>query len=249
MAKAVALISGGMDSVTLAYVLKADGYDLHLLSFDYGQRHKKELEYSAGIAKLLGADWDLVVLMAAKEPFKDGETEADSFSSLLKGSSLTDATVEVPEGHYAEETMKATIVPNRNAIMLSIAYGVAVAEHADLVAFAAHSGDHAIYPDCRPEFVHMLEDTLKAGNLWAEPIPNLRGPLLTKTKAEIASLGAELGVPFEKTWSCYKGGKIHCGKCGTCVERKEAFQLAGVEDPTAYEDYDFAPPAPGSPEV
>lgn len=244
MTKAVSLISGGMDSVTLAYLLHTEGYDLHLLSFDYGQRHKKELEYSERIAKVLSAEFDIVRLGVAQG--EHGYTEMLG-PALFSGSSLTDQTVEVPDGHYAEETMKATIVPNRNAIMLSIAYGVAVAESASLVAFAAHSGDHAIYPDCRPEFVEALEQALKLGNAWGSALgeaPDLRGPFLLKSKAEIVTVGTELGVPFEKTWTCYKGGKIHCGRCGTCVERKEAFMLAGVEDPTAYEDYSFSPKAP-----
>ena len=131
--------------------------------------------------------------------------------------------------------MKQTIVPNRNAIMLSIAYGIAIAQGAELVAFAAHAGDHAIYPDCRPEFVESLETALNVGSSWDVPI-RIRGPFLNSTKSDIVLTGYELGVPFSSTWSCYKGGFLHCGTCGTCYERREAFKLAGVTDPTHYID-------------
>jgi len=240
MPKAVSLMSGGMDSTTLAYMLKANGNDLHLLSFDYGQRHRKELVAASRLADILGADHHIVELGT--------QSKVDEvllpLSSLLKGSSLTDESVPVPDGHYAEETMKATVVPNRNAIMLSIAYGVAVAEGAETVAFGAHAGDHAIYPDCRPEFVEALCKALQIGNEWSDPLPEVVGPFLDMTKANIATLGQALGVPWEKTWTCYKGGEIHCGRCGTCVERREAFRLARVEDPTEYLDSTYDPPAP-----
>lgn len=243
MSKAVALLSGGMDSTVLAYHLADKGRDLHLLSFDYGQRHRKELTVASAIAALISAQHDTVVLGTTRGV--PGDHKLQMLSTILKGSSLTDETVEVPDGHYAEESMKATVVPNRNAIMLSIAYGVAVAEGAKLVAFAAHAGDHAIYPDCREEFVGYLSDALQLGNEWADPVPEIKAPFITLTKAQIVKRGVDLDVPFHLTWSCYKGGKIHCGRCGTCVERKEAFQLAEIEDPTAYEDYDFMMAADG----
>lgn len=224
-----------MDSAVLAYHLKATGYDVHALSFNYGQRHSRELQFAEEIAADLPASHDIIWLGVQG----DGPESIFPLSDILKGSSLTDTDVEVPEGHYAEENMKATVVPNRNAIMLSIAYGVAVAEGADIVTFAAHAGDHAIYPDCRPIFVELLNETLQVGNEWATPVPRLYGPFLTLSKADIVRTGSELDVPFELTWSCYKGGDIHCGKCGTCVERAEAFALANVEDPTKYEDPDF----------
>jgi 7-cyano-7-deazaguanine synthase len=240
--KAVSLMSGGMDSTTLAYFLQPK-YDLHLLSFNYGQRHKKELEYARAIADRMGVQHDVIRLAV------EGDSEGDviwPLSTVLKGSSLTDEAVPVPDGHYAEESMKATVVPNRNAIMLSIAYGVAVAEGAELVAFGAHAGDHAIYPDCRPEFVEALCKALQIGNAWDDttPVPTVIGPFLDKTKAQIATIGQGLGVPWGWTWTCYKGGEIHCGRCGTCVERREAFRLARVADPTDYEDNTYDPPAP-----
>lgn len=235
--KAIALLSGGLDSTTLAYDLK-EQYDLtHLLSFDYGQRHKKELHVASRMAHRLGVPHDIVRLGVTATA---GVEAMAPLAAILKGSALTDDTVPVPDGHYAAESMKQTVVPNRNAIMLSIAYGVAVAEGADLVAFAAHAGDHAIYPDCRPEFVYMLSSALQEGNQWASPRSTIIGPYLDMSKADIAVRAHELGVPIEETWSCYKGGDIHCGTCGTCYERREAltdaFSRTGIPDPTTYLD-------------
>lgn len=222
MKKAVAIVSGGMDSVTLAYYLKKQGYELSLLSFNYGQRHNKELVFAKQIAQELGAEHHYVELSQLRE--------------LLPGSALTDDNVAVPDGHYAEDSMKATVVPNRNAIMLSIAFGHAIAIGADAVAIGNHGGDHFIYPDCRPEFINTFAAMQKVGmeGFGADDL-ELISPFVDSTKADIAKLGQELGVPYESTWSCYKGGEIHCGTCGTCVERKEAFELAGVSDPTEYE--------------
>lgn len=219
--KAVAIMSGGLDSTVLGYLLKSGGYNLEILSFDYGQRHRKELAFAERVASDLEAPWHLIDLAATGLP------------KLLTGSALTDPEVEVPEGHYAAENMKATIVPNRNAVMLSIACAIAGASEAEAVALAVHAGDHPIYPDCRPEFVRAFESMERI----AMDVPNLRvlAPFSDKSKAAIVALGAELGVPFDRTWSCYKGGDFHCGACGTCYERREAFQLAGVPDPTVYE--------------
>lgn len=223
MSKAVAIVSGGMDSVTLAYRLKAEGYDLHLLSFDYGQRHRRELEFARLAAQGLGAKHDVIDLSAFG-------------AALLKGSSLTD-TISVPDGHYSAETMKITVVPNRNAIMLALAYGVAVAENAEIVAFGVHAGDHFIYPDCRPEFIAAFDAMQRlAVAEFGNPALRLYAPFQHMSKADIAAEGARLGVQFENTWSCYKGGDRHCGTCGTCTERREAFIKAGVTDPTVYAD-------------
>lgn len=220
--KAIAIVSGGMDSVTLAHVLKAEGYDLYLLSFDYGQRHSKELEYAKRCADSLGAQWSLVDL--------------STVAPLMAGSALTDST-PVPDGHYAAETMRITVVPNRNAIMLAIAYAAAVSEQADVVAVGVHSGDHFIYPDCRPEFVQAF-DAMERLATRGHAAPGLRlyAPFVARTKADIVRWGADLGVNYADTWSCYKGGALHCGTCGTCVERKEAFELAGIVDPTIYQE-------------
>jgi len=224
--KAVLITSGGMDSATLTWHYDALGYDLILVGFDYGQRHRRELEFVDIIAGYHNAESRIVHL-----PIRD----------LLHGSALTSDDVEVPDGHYAQETMKATVVPNRNAIMLSIATGIAVAENADIVATGVHAGDHFIYPDCRPGFFDPFAKAMKAGNEgFTPPGFRLEAPFITWTKADIAKHGDALGVDYALTWSCYKGGDIHCGRCGTCVERIEAFIEADVHDPTMYEDRAFA---------
>jgi 7-cyano-7-deazaguanine synthase len=218
--KALAIVSGGLDSVTLAYLLRAEGYHLHLLAFDYGQRHKKELAFAELCARRLQANFDIIDL--------------SYLGKHLKGSALTD-DIEVPDGHYAEPTMAITVVPNRNAIMLSIAYGIAVAENAEAVAIGVHGGDHFIYPDCRPEFITAFARMQRhAVEGFGNPQLTLLAPFLNMGKDQIVSLGTALQVPYGDTWSCYKGGDKHCGTCGTCVERRMAFILAGVEDPTAY---------------
>ncbi|PVA10457.1 7-cyano-7-deazaguanine synthase QueC [Pelagivirga sediminicola] len=221
--KVIVICSGGMDSVSLAYRYAAAG-DLHaLLSFDYGQRHAKELEFAALCARRLGVAHHVI--------------DISGVGVALSGSALTD-DIDVPDGHYAEDTMKLTVVPNRNAIMLAIAFGMAAAQKVDAVATAVHGGDHFIYPDCRPEFIdafQAMEDRALDG--YADV--RLLTPYVTGSKADIAVDGARHGTPFAETWSCYKGGDLHCGRCGTCVERREAFHLAGVDDPTVYADPDF----------
>src|SRR5258706_1098812 len=239
--RAVTLLSGGLDSTTLAYYVREAGYDLTCLSFDYGQRHKKELEAAHQIAKFLGAEHHTVRIEVEEVVREEGKILAVAsapLGAILGPSVLVDATQAVPDGHYADENMKQTVVPNRNAIMISIAYAVALAQKAYMVAFAAHSGDHRIYPDCRPEFVKALSDTLQLGARWdpTDVVPYVMGPFLNYDKTWIALEASKLGVPIEKTWSCYKGGDIHCGTCGTCYERREAFFLAQVEDPTEYLD-------------
>lgn len=221
MKEAVAIVSGGMDSTTLAYLLRSEGYKLHLLSFDYGQRHKKELYFVKQTASTLNASWSIIDLSSLK--------------NHLSGSALTD-DIDVPEGHYADDNMKITVVPNRNAIMLSVAYGVAVSRQSDIVATGVHSGDHFIYPDCRPRFINAF-DIMQSFAVEGHGKDNLKlyAPFVNMGKHDIASIGASLNVPFEQTWSCYNNGKLHCGKCGTCVERKESFKLAGLQDPTEYE--------------
>ncbi len=221
-ARAVALVSGGLDSVTLAHQLAAAGTDLELLAVDYGQRHRRELACAAACAERFAAPYHEIDLRAV--------------GRLLTGSALTDASVAVPEGHYEAPTMAATVVPNRNAILLSVAVGVALAAGIDTVATAVHAGDHAVYPDCRPEFVAAFEHMARVANEGVGPGPvRVLAPFVHAKKHEIVALGARLGVPFAATWSCYAGGERHCGRCGTCVERREAFERAGVADPTEYE--------------
>ncbi len=221
MSLVVTTLSGGLDSVTLAHTLAHGGDDLIALSFDYGQRHAKEIEHAERCAKRLGAEHHVVDL--------------GSVGSLLSGSALTDAAVAVPEGHYTDASMAATVVPNRNAIMLSVAVGVAVARSADAVATAVHAGDHAVYPDCRPAFIEAFErETLVANEGFIRDGFRVLAPFLHLNKGEIVTRGAAIDVPFADTWSCYVGGEQHCGRCGTCVERREAFELAGIADPTSY---------------
>ena len=216
--KAVVLFSGGLDSTVLASYLISKGAEVRLLSIDYGQRHAKELAHGETLAKELNLPRKTLSL--------------PGLGDLLKGSSLTDDSVELPEGHYAEESMKATVVPNRNMILLALAGGYALSSGFDPIAYAAHAGDHFIYPDCRPEFAEAMEKALGLAD-WKDL--NLYRPFVDMTKADLVKLGAKLKAPLERTWSCYAGRERHCGKCGTCVERKEAFELAKVPDPTKYE--------------
>lgn len=213
--KSLTVYSGGLDSTVLVYYLQSLGMEQHLLSLNYGQKHSKELDSAKFFATLLGLPHSVLDL---------------SVLGQLLGSCLTTDSA-VPEGHYEHETMKATVVPNRNAIFLSIGYGMAVSKGFDMVSFAAHSGDHFIYPDCRPIFVEKLERAFKAGN---DSRVFMNASFLDKTKQDIVALGDKLGVPFAQTWSCYKGQNLHCGKCGTCYERREAFELAKVTDATLY---------------
>lgn len=217
----IAVVSGGLDSVTLAYWLHDRGHRLHLLSVDYGQRHRREIEFAAEHAARLGAEHSVADLRP--------------IAGLLGGSALTSAEIEVPDGHYAEETMRATVVPNRNSIILNIAAGLAVRDQAMFVATGVHAGDHFIYPDCRPEFIAAVERQIIVANDGFLPATfALLAPFVNMSKAEIVAAGARLNVPFARTWSCYRGGEIHCGSCGTCFERREAFDHAGIADPTIY---------------
>ena len=217
------MVSGGLDSSVMAHLLHAQGHALHAVSFDYGQRHRRELDFARAMAADLGAPWELVDLQAA------------GVTRFLSGSALTDAAVEVPEGHYADESMRATVVPNRNAMMLAIACCLAGSSRAGAVALAVHGGDHPIYPDCRPEFVGAFEAMERLAMAGMADDLRILAPFVEMNKADIVKVGAGLGVPFERTWSCYNGRELHCGRCGTCYERREAFALAGVEDPTQYE--------------
>lgn len=223
---ALVLLSGGLDSTTAFYRALWEKDDVSAVSFDYGQRHKKELESAHALTELHEVPWSTIDLQ--------------TLGHFLKGSSLSDPGVEVPQGHYAKDTMKATIVPNRNTIMLSCAVGIAVGNGIQEVWAAMHAGDHAIYPDCRPEFIDKLNELIPIANAWeGEDVPKVVAPFIDYTKDQIVKLGNDMGVPWDKTWSCYEGKDIHCGKCGTCVERQEAFDLAGVPDPTEYADSEF----------
>ena len=221
--KTIVVCSGGLDSVSLACKVAAEADLLRLVTFDYGQRRAKEIGFARACGKRLGVPCDIVDISAV--------------GKLLSGSALTD-DVDVPDGHYAEGSMKLTIVPNRNAIMLTIAFGIAAAQGADAVATAVHGGDHFIYPDCRPEFVDAFEAMQKQALDGYADI-RLYTPFVNIPKSAIVTEGARHNTPYAETWSCYKGGENHCGRCGTCVERREAFHLAGIPDPTVYDDPDF----------
>ncbi len=217
--KALVLFSGGLDSTVLATQMKRDAEETRLLSINYGQRHAKELEHSQRVAKHLDLPHEILNL--------------SQLGAILGGSSLTDKSLALPEGHYAEESMKSTVVPNRNMILLALAGGHALSLGFDTIAYAAHAGDHTIYPDCRPAFADAMD---RAFGLADWNTLSLHRPFVDMTKSDLVSLGTELDAPLHLTWSCYAGNEIHCGKCGTCVERKEAFALANVPDPTKYEE-------------
>ena len=221
--KTIVICSGGLDSVSLAHMVAANRKLTGLVSFDYGQRHRKELDYAALRAKRLDVPHDII--------------DMRGIGAALTGSALTD-DVDVPDGHYAEETMRVTVVPNRNAIMLTVAYGIAAARGDQAVATAVHGGDHFIYPDCRPDFTQAFE-FMQYMALDGYADVSLYTPFVHRSKADIVTEGQRHNTPFAETWSCYKGGAHHCGRCGTCVERREAFDLAGVADPTQYDDPDF----------
>lgn len=216
--KVIVLLSGGMDSVTALYHA-AKNYELvGGISFDYGSKHNhKEIPFAKLHCQKLGVPHQVVDARFIGELFT---------SSLLLGND------EIPEGHYEDEVMKKTVVPFRNGIMLSIACGYAASNEAEGVVIAAHSGDHAIYPDCRTDFMQAMGNAMQLGTY--ENI-ELIAPFVNIDKIEIARIGAGLEVDFAQTWSCYKGQDIHCGVCGTCIERKEAFAEAGLNDPTEYE--------------
>ena len=214
----LAVYSGGLDSTVMLHKLAKDGILKAAITFNYGQKHSKELHFAAFNCQRLG-----IPLCAL---------DLRSITEVFGNNSLTDAAKEVPDGAYGRSNMQSTVVPNRNMIMLSIATARAISLGCDSVAYAAHSGDHEIYPDCREEFALALGKAMQLCHYT--PIGLLR-PFVNVSKADIVRLGADIGVDFSKTWSCYKGAALHCGKCGTCVERIQAFAEAGVEDPTEYE--------------
>ena len=216
MKDSVLILSGGMDSTTLLY----DEQERIALaiSFDYGSNHNaREIPFAQLHCQRLGIKHIVIPLEFMTKYFK---------SSLLEGAEA------IPEGHYAADNMKSTVVPFRNAIMLSIAVGIAESNNMKNVMMANHAGDHTIYPDCTPAFVKAFDLTAQAGTFVNV---HLLTPYTHLTKGEIAARGRELGIDYAETWSCYKGGEKHCGRCGTCVERKEALAEAGIEDTTEYE--------------
>jgi 7-cyano-7-deazaguanine synthase len=217
VASSVLILSGGIDSTVLLAHLLARGSQVRALTLDYGQRHRREIESAQAVAAHYGVEHRIADLRAV--------------AGLMGDNALTDRSVEVPEGHYQAESMKATVVPNRNMLFLSLAGSWAVATRSDSVVYGAHGGDHAIYPDCRPEFAEAMDRALALCD-WHTV--RLERPFVDWDKAAIVRRGVELGAPLALTWSCYVGGSKPCGRCGTCVERREAFEQAGVSDPAPY---------------
>jgi len=218
MKKIVVVYSGGMDSFTLLNRAVAERQDIHTLSFDYGQKHRRELECATLVTDQLKIPHQVL--------------DITSLSVLFRSSSLISSDKDVPEGHYESENMKSTVVPNRNMILLSIAIGYAVDIGADSVWYGAHAGDHAIYPDCRPEFVERMNHVAGIANY--DPV-TIFTPYLDKDKKGILAEGIAMGLDYASTWTCYKGKNKACGKCGSCTERLEAFEHHGLKDPLEYE--------------
>lgn len=215
MKDAVIIVSGGLDSTTLLYD-KQDDIGL-ALSFDYGQNHKdNELPLAAYHCQRLGIPHHIISLDFMQRLFK---------SSLLEGAEM------IPEGDYAVENMQSTVVPFRNGIMLSIAAGIAESKGFSRLYLANHGGDHALYPDCRADFMAAMSDAISRGTYNHTKIEAAYTHI---TKKEIVAIGLKLGIDYAQTWSCYKGGAVHCGRCATCLERQEAFRSLGVVDPTTY---------------
>lgn len=216
--KVVVIYSGGMDSFTVLNRALADGKEVFALTFDYGQKHVKEIDYAKQVCDRLDIPHKIIDITAINQ--------------LLSGSSLTD-DIDIPEGHYEEESMKSTVVPNRNMILLSLAVGYAVSVEASQVYYGAHSGDHAIYPDCRPEFVQKMNDVCQIANY--EPV-EIHSPYLHEDKGAILADGIRMNLDYSQTWTCYNGREKACGKCGACQERLEAFANNNATDPLVYED-------------
>lgn len=217
MKDSVIIVSGGMDSITLLYDKKEE--IALAVTFDYVSNHNaKEITWAKVHCERLKIKHIVIKLDFMHKYFT---------SSLLEGAEA------IPEGHYADENMKSTVVPFRNGIMLSIAAGIAESNGLKKVLIANHGGDHTIYPDCRPAFIKAMNEATENGTYVNVSIC---APYTNITKADIARIGKRLGIDYSETWSCYKGGEKHCGKCGTCIERKEALALAGIEDKTEYEN-------------
>lgn len=221
-ARSIVLLSGGVDSVTAYYDALESGEVVAALSFDYGSKHnRREIAFAAKHAESRGVRHVVIPLEFMNRYFR---------------SDLLESGGSIPQGHYEEESMKSTVVPFRNGIMLAIAAGFAESVDADSVIIAAHGGDHAIYPDCRQDFMKAMGDAMRFGTY---PGIKLLRPFIDWKKQDIVARGITLGIDYAQTWSCYVGGEMHCGKCGTCVERREAFVLAGAKDPVLYQvDYE-----------
>ncbi|MDI5933360.1 7-cyano-7-deazaguanine synthase QueC [Halomonas kalidii] len=213
----VVIYSGGMDSFTVLHRALREGLDVHALSFDYGQRHARELEVAARVCRRLGVPHQVVDIRA--------------IHGLIDDSALTDPSREMPEGDYGQDNLSATVVPNRNMILLSLAIAKAVNIGAGRVDYGAHGGDHVLYPDCRPEFVEAMNAVAGIANF--APV-EIHAPYLRASKAEILADGLAMGLDYADTWTCYRGEELACGRCGSCRERLAAFAAHGAKDPLGY---------------
>ncbi|MFQ3789654.1 7-cyano-7-deazaguanine synthase QueC [Halomonas sp. A29] len=213
----VVIYSGGMDSFTVLHRALREGREVHTLSFDYGQRHVRELEVATRVCRTLGVPHQVV--------------DIRTIHGLIDNSALTDASRDMPEGNYGEENLTATVVPNRNMVLLSLAIAKAVNIGAARVDYGAHGGDHVLYPDCRPEFVEAMNGVAGIANF--EPV-EIHAPYLRSSKAEILADGLAMGLDYADTWTCYRGEALACGRCGSCRERLAAFAANGVVDPLGY---------------
>jgi 7-cyano-7-deazaguanine synthase len=222
LGKCVVILSGGLDSSTLAYYLVDRGWEPHALTFRYGQKHEKEIQYATKIVQNLGIP-HYIVNLDSLQPLLNN-------SSLIQGSNEAIPRLESPKQRTLA-VLEKTVVPFRNGIFLAIATGYASNIGAGSIFYGAHFSDYAVYPDCRPEFVHLMEKAIQAGT---DSEILLKAPFVHMSKAQVLNVGAQLSVPFADTWSCYKGEKIHCGVCPSCIERKKAFLEGRLDDPTEY---------------
>jgi 7-cyano-7-deazaguanine synthase len=224
MKRAVVLLSGGLDSTVAAALAREQGHELHPLSFDYGQRHRRELHSARDVAKALGARSHTILAVPVGQ---------------LGGSALTEKAIAVPTGRSEAQMgadIPATYVPARNIVFLSLALGLAEVKDADSIFIGANALDYSGYPDCRPEFFAAFEEAARLGTkrgVEGRPI-RVRVPLQTMTKADIVREGLRLKAPLDLTWSCYQGGEKACGVCDSCVLRLKGFREAGAVDPIAY---------------
>lgn len=219
--KAILILSGGLDSTTLAYKLKKNGYELYCITFNYGQKQSREIDYAKNTTLSLNAKHQIIDISFLKH--------------LFLSSSLTNNSINIPHGEYSPQNMASTVVPNRNAILLAIAWALACEEKADIVAYGAQKSDNIVYPDTRPEFFDAINHafTLGTEGCGKENLV-LCAPFINKTKGEVIKIAYDLGIPFTNTYSCYEGNEIHCGQCGACTNRKNGFINAQIEDPTNY---------------
>lgn len=231
--KIVVLFSGGLDSTVLLMHCREAYDEVIALNISYGAKHnRKERQAARAITQELNIVYCEYNLLTNCTIHSGKRSRVFSHESFLK-SDLLESGGKIPEGHYEDESMKATIVPFRNGIMLSLAIGFARGRDIRVIGFGGHSGDHAIYFDCRPEFIGAMREAALQGT---GDRMGIHTPFIRQPKHAIVTLGKELHVPFELTWTCYKGNEWHCGRCGACVERKEAFKLAGIDDPVRYTD-------------